>query len=116
MCSRLTGPVVVSASNPAYAQGLAILRFGGTLVCIGIPEGDLVPVAGADPSSLVFGEKKVIGSAVGNRRDAIECLEMASRGVVKTHYRTEPMSKLNDVFHEMHAGKLQGRVVLDLSA
>jgi propanol-preferring alcohol dehydrogenase len=34
---------------------------------------------------------------------------------VKTHYRTEKMDKLTEVFKEMDEGKLQGRVVLDLS-
>jgi propanol-preferring alcohol dehydrogenase len=57
----------------------------------------------------------VVGSAVGNRKEAIETLEMAARGVVKTHIKVEKMDKLNDVFHAMDEGKLQGRVVLDLS-
>jgi propanol-preferring alcohol dehydrogenase len=37
------------------------------------------------------------------------------RGVVKTHFETQPMSKLTEVFERMDKGKLQGRVVLDLS-
>jgi propanol-preferring alcohol dehydrogenase len=39
---------------------------------------------------------------------------MAARGIVKTHFVVESMSKLTDVFHQMDAGKLQGRVVIDL--
>lgn len=38
-----------------------------------------------------------------------------TRGVVKTHFTVEKMDKLNDVFERMDKGKLQGRVVLDLS-
>ena len=57
----------------------------------------------------------VVGSAVGNRLEAIETMDMAARGIVKTHFKIEKMDKLNDVFHAMDQGKLQGRVVLDLS-
>ena len=37
--------IVCTASNRAYAQALDFLRFGGTLVCVGMPEGDSVPIA-----------------------------------------------------------------------
>lgn len=106
--------IVVTASNRAYDMAMPLLRFGGALVCIGIPEGDPVPINGADAGKLILQEKKIIGSAVGNRRDAIECLDMASRGIVKMHYRTETMENLASVFEEMHQGKLMGRVVLEL--
>ena len=45
----------------------------------------------------------------------VETLGMAARGIVKTHFIVEPMSKLTDVFHQVDAGKLQGRVLIDLS-
>jgi propanol-preferring alcohol dehydrogenase len=37
--------IVCTASNGAYAQALSFLRFGGTLVCVGMPEGDFKPIA-----------------------------------------------------------------------
>jgi propanol-preferring alcohol dehydrogenase len=52
---------------------------------------------------------------MGNRREAIETLDFAKRGVVKTHFRVEKMDKLTGIFEEMHKGQLKGRVVLDLS-
>lgn len=107
--------IVVTASNSAYASAIDMLRFGGTVVCVGIPEGDPVEIKGALPGQLVAKELKIVGSAVGNRRDAMECLDLAARGVVKMHYRTEPMGKLTEVFKDMNEGKLQGRVVLDLT-
>lgn len=93
-----------------------MLRFGGTLVCLGIPEGDQVEIGGAFPGRMIASELKIVGSAVGNKRDAIECLEMASRGLIKTHYKVERMENLTSVFEDMHNCKLQGRVVLDLLA
>lgn len=107
--------VVCTANNKAYAQGLEMLRFGGRLVCVGIPEGSIVPIESAGPGPMIFKSLQIVGSAVGSRNEAIETLDFAARGIVKTHFRVEKMDKLTDVFEEMHAGKMQGRVVLDLS-
>ncbi|KAK0721024.1 alcohol dehydrogenase II [Lasiosphaeris hirsuta] len=107
--------IVCAGSNPAYGQALGFLGFGGTLVCVGLPEGAPVPIAGAFPGNLVGRELAIIGSAVGNRKEAIETLDLAAREVVKTHFVLEPMSKLTDVFERMGRMELQGRVVLDLS-
>jgi alcohol dehydrogenase, propanol-preferring len=50
----------------------------------------------------------------GNRLDAKECLEIAARGLVKTHYQLRKMEDLTDIFTEMEGGKINGRVVMDL--
>jgi len=106
--------IVVTASNAAYATAMDMLRFRGTLVCVGIPEGEAVPIAGAKAGQMLQKELRIVGSAVGSRAEAIECLELARRGVVKMHYRVEPKEKLESVFREMEEGKLQGRVVVTL--
>ncbi|TVY91768.1 alcohol dehydrogenase [Lachnellula willkommii] len=106
--------IVCTASNKSYAQALDFLRFGGTLVCVGIPEGDSQPIAKAYPSTMVAMEYNIKGSAVGNQREAMEVLDMAARGIVKTHLRTEKMDNLTEVFQQMSEGKMRGRVVLDL--
>jgi len=51
---------------------------------------------------------------VGNKREVLEVLEMAARGIVKTRTRIEKMENLTEVFKEMSEGKMLGRVVLDL--
>lgn len=107
--------VVCTAANAAYAQALPLLRFNGTLVCVGIPENEPQPIASADPGSFINQHLTVTGSAVGNRIEAKETLQFLARGIIKAHYRVEKMDKLTDVFKEMGEGKLQGRVVLDLS-
>lgn len=106
--------VVCTGNNRAYAQALDFLRFRGTLVCVGMPEGEPVPIAKSFPARLVGRETRIVASAVGNRKEAIETLEMAARGIVKTHYRVEKMDKLTEVFQEMEEGKLVGRIVIDL--
>ncbi|KAI9374356.1 alcohol dehydrogenase 2 [Aspergillus egyptiacus] len=107
--------IVCTASNIAYAQSLLFLRYNGTMVCVGVPENEPQAVGSAYPALFIGKHLNITGSAVGNRAEAIETMEFASRGVIKTHFRTEKMEALTDVFKEMDSGKLQGRVVLDLS-
>ncbi|CAI7671485.1 unnamed protein product [Penicillium palitans] len=107
--------IVCTAVNAAYAQALPLLRFNGTLVCVGMPENDPQAIATAFPISMVGKQWTITGSAVGSRKEAIETMEFAARGVIKVHYRTEKMDALTGVFKEIEEGKLQGRVVLDLS-
>jgi len=106
--------LVLTAANAAYASAMGLLRYGGTLVVVGLPEGEMKPIATAFPSVMVAKALSIVGVAVGDRQDAVETLAMAERGVVRTHFRTAKMDELTGVFEEMHAQKLKGRVVLDL--
>ncbi|KAJ9640853.1 hypothetical protein H2204_003142 [Knufia peltigerae] len=106
--------IVCAASNAAYAQGLRMLKFRGTLVCVGVPEGERVPIESADPGSIAGRELRIVGSAVGTRKDAIDVMELASRGIVKTHVEIFGMEQLTTVFQKMHAQQLQGRAVISL--
>jgi propanol-preferring alcohol dehydrogenase len=107
--------LVLTANNKAYASSMNLLRFGGRLVCVGIPEGKPVAIESALPGMMVAMGWSIVGSAVGDRKEALETLEFAARGVVKTHFRIEKMDKLDDIFKDMDQGKLKGRVVLDLA-
>ncbi|KPM40104.1 hypothetical protein AK830_g6417 [Neonectria ditissima] len=107
--------IVCVGSNRAYAQSLGFLRFSGTVVCVGMAEGDLVPIAGANPPSLITQQQSVVGSTVGNQHEAIEVLGFGARGIVKAHVQVKKMENLTEIFEDMHAGKLSGRVVLELS-
>ena len=89
--------IVCTASNRAYAQALDFLRFDGTVVCVGMPEGKPEPIAKSYPQALVFKQAHIVGSAVGTKKDAIEVLDFAARGVVKTRFRIEKMEKLTEV-------------------
>jgi len=107
--------IVCTAANAAYTSAMGLLKFGGTLVCVGIPEGELKGIATAFPQVMIAKALTIRGVAVGNRKEAIETLEFAERGLVKTHFRTAKMEELTGVFEQMERGELIGRVVLDLS-
>jgi propanol-preferring alcohol dehydrogenase len=107
--------LVLTAANAAYASAPQMIKFGGRVVCVGLPEGEMQAIATAYPQKLIAMAQSIVGVAVGSRKEAIETLEMASRGIVKTHYAIKKMEDLTNIFEDMNAGKLQGRVVLDLS-
>ncbi|KAK6369691.1 hypothetical protein LTS17_009597 [Exophiala oligosperma] len=117
LCDGLGAPAVIvcTASNEAYAQGLRFLRFNGTMVCVGMPEGGEQAIASASPGSLIANHYTITGSAVGTRQESIEALEFAARGTLKASIRIEPMEALTSIFRDMEQGRLQGRVVLDLT-
>lgn len=106
--------IICSASNAAYSQALSYLKFNGTLVCVGVP-GEAKPIANAYPHLMVGKQLAIVGSTVGNRREAIETLNMAKR-VATTPCHLEKVQNITRVFEEMKGGKLQGRVVLDLQS
>ncbi|KAK8084555.1 GroES-like protein [Apiospora hydei] len=92
-----------------------MLGFGGTLVCVGMPEGDPEPIARSYPAAMVAKQASIVASAVGNRREAAEVLDFATRGLVKFPVKTVSMGDLQSVFESMGKGEIIGRVVLDLS-
>lgn len=103
--------VVAAASEAAYTQALAYIRPRGTLVTVGMPPGTLI---NADVFETTVLAKRIVGSIVGNRQDAIESLRLAERGKVKVIYQLKGLSELNKVYDDMHHGKLAGRIVLDV--
>ncbi|KAK8069200.1 alcohol dehydrogenase II [Apiospora phragmitis] len=107
--------IVCTASNKAYGQAIGMLGFGGTVVCVGMPEGDPKPIARSYPAAMVGKQASIVACAVGNRREAAEVLSFATRGLVKFPVKTVGMSELQSVFESMGNGEVIGRVVLDLS-
>jgi propanol-preferring alcohol dehydrogenase len=56
----------------------------------------------------------IIGVIVGDRKDAIEVMQLAERGIVKTRLLRAKMEDLTEVFQKMEDGQLIGKVVLEL--
>ncbi|KAI9658955.1 MAG: hypothetical protein M1821_001915 [Bathelium mastoideum] len=109
-----TAAILCTGNNRAYAQALAMLADGGTLICAGVPEGEPVEIKGARPADIGGRCLTIRGVSMGNKKDAIEVMELAARGVVNSQCRIEKMENLTKVFEEMSEGRLMGRVVVDL--
>lgn len=56
----------------------------------------------------------VRGSIVGTRQDLEESLVFAAEGKVKPYFSWESLENINDIFHRMEAGKIDGRIVVRL--
>ncbi len=103
------GVLVTAVSRSAFAQAVNMLRRGGTMVLNGLPPGDF-PIS---IFNMVLNGVTVRGSIVGTRLDLKESLEFASAGKVKAIVQAEPLENINDIFSRMHAGKIEGRIVVD---
>lgn len=89
--------VICTGNNTAYAQGPDMLRFGGTMVCVGLPGGPRKNIEGLSPGKLIDKELSVVGSLLGSKRDAVECLDFAARGAVKIHVEVRGMNDMTKV-------------------
>ncbi|WIX31876.1 hypothetical protein QO259_13785 [Salinicola sp. JS01] len=56
------------------------------------------------------------GSIVGTRLDLQEALDFAGEGKVKATVHADKLENINAVFDRMIAGKIEGRVVLDMAS
>ncbi|KAK9694832.1 alcohol dehydrogenase [Basidiobolus ranarum] len=106
------GVLLLSPAEKPFQQAVDYTRRWGTVACIALPAG----AKGSFPVfDLVLQRLTIRGSIVGNRQDLAEALDFAAQGKVKCHYKTLTLEDLPSVFDEMKAGKIAGRIVLDLS-
>ncbi|WWC90443.1 uncharacterized protein L201_005378 [Kwoniella dendrophila CBS 6074] len=103
--------LVTASHKSGYTQAIEYLREGGTLVCVGMPDAEM----GANPFWTVFKSIRIQGSYVGTRQDADEALALAAAGKVKVVFEQKELKDLKDVYEDMEAGKIAGRIVLEVS-
>lgn len=106
------GALVTAVSAQAFPQAVAALRRGGTVSLVGLPP-EQFPL---DIFTTVLFGLTVRGSIVGTRRDMWEALDFFARGKITPTYTTRQLGDINQVFTEMEAGNIDGRVVLDMNA
>lgn len=103
--------VVTAVSKVAFNQAVDSVRAGGRVVAVGLPSEmmDLSIV------KTVLDGIQVIGSLVGTRKDQEEAFQFGAEGLVVPVVQKRPVSDAVDVFDEMEAGTIQGRMVLDFT-
>jgi propanol-preferring alcohol dehydrogenase len=105
------GVLVTAVSPPAFAQALRLVRRKGTVSLVGLPPGDFAtPIF-----DVVLKRITLRGSIVGTRKDLAEAIEFAADGKVRAHIHKANLADINRVFADLKAGRVDGRVVLDLS-
>lgn len=104
------GVLVTAVSRAAFTQALGMLHKRGTMSLVGIPPGSFeLPIF-----DVVLNAKTVRGSIVGTRLDLLEALQFGAEGKVASHYSTDKIENINTIFDAMRAGKIDGRVVLQM--
>ena len=103
--------LVTAVSKVAFNQAVDSVRAGGRVVAVGLPSEmmDLSIV------KTVLDGIQVIGSLVGTRKDLEEAFQFGAEGLVVPVVQKRPVSDAVDVFDEMEAGTIQGRMVLDFT-
>ena len=103
------GVLVTAVSPKAFEQALGMVARGGTVSLVGLPPGSFaLPIF-----DTVLNGVTVRGSIVGTRLDLQEALNFAGEGKVKATVATERLENINNIFARMHAGDIQGRIVID---
>lgn len=106
------GVLVTAVSLPAFKQAVGMLRRGGTCVLNGLPPGEF-PISVFD---MVLSGYTLRGSIVGTRLDLEEALAFAADGKVKATIEDQPLESINEIFDRLKAGKVNGRIVLDIAS
>ncbi len=103
------GVLVTAVSRAAFGQALGMLHKRGTMSLVGLPPGSFdLPIF-----DVVLNAKTVRGSIVGTRKDLEEALMFAGEGKVRTHFSTDRLENINDIFGAMRRGAIDGRIVME---
>ncbi|MFM1538292.1 alcohol dehydrogenase AdhP [Helcococcus bovis] len=103
--------VVTDVAKSAFNDAVASVRAGGRVVAVGLPSESMdlsIP-------RLVLDGIQVVGSLVGTREDLKEAFQFGAEGLVVPKCEMRPMEDINDIFDEMEAGTIRGRMVIDLT-
>jgi D-arabinose 1-dehydrogenase-like Zn-dependent alcohol dehydrogenase len=113
---KISGSVVAAALDfvgmPATANlGIAVLAKGGRYILCGLFGGELqTPLPPIAQRAI-----GIVGSYVGNLRELREVVALAKEGKLKsTPVELRPIKEVNRTLDELKAGKILGRVVLDV--
>lgn len=103
--------VVTAVAKAAFNQAVDAVRAGGTVVAVGLPTDTM----DLNIPRLVLDGIRVQGSLVGTRQDLAEAFDFGAQGFVKPVVQLRPVEDAQAIFDEMHAGLINGRMVLDFT-
>ena len=104
------GVLVTAVSTPAFAQALGMVRRKGTISLNGLPPGEFpTPIF-----DVVMKRTTIRGSIVGTRKDLAEAVQFALEGKVRSHIHKAKLEDINQIFSDLQAGRVDGRMVMML--
>lgn len=96
--------IVCAGVGAAYQSALDMLAPFGTLMCLGIPPPP--QTFSIHPLQFIQYGYRIMGSAVGTRRDTLEALEFVQRGLVKPKVQWAELSRMSELMDEVTKGKV----------
>ncbi len=103
------GVIVTAVAKAPFSQALKSIKRGGKVVPVGLPP-ESMEISIFDT---VLNGHEIAGSIVGTRKDLIETLDFARNGQIKPVITVKKLEEINEIFDDMLAGKINGRVVID---
>ncbi|AJO21271.1 alcohol dehydrogenase AdhP [Weizmannia coagulans] len=103
--------VVTAVSKQAFNQAVHSVRPVSKVVAVGLPPETM----DLEIVKTVLDGIEVVGSLVGTRKDLEEAFMFGAEGKVVPVVHTRRLEEVGDVFKEMEEGRIQGRMVLDMS-
>jgi len=91
----------------AVADGIAMLRNGGSYFVIGYGENIDIPTI-----DVIFREISFVGNLVGTYIDLQDLMTLTAQGQVSLHTQTYPLDAVNDAIADLDQGRLHGRGIL----
>ncbi|WP_392552140.1 alcohol dehydrogenase AdhP [Orbus wheelerorum] len=104
------GAVVTSVTKVGFNQAINSVRPLGRVVALGLPSETMDL---SIPKTVLDGIQ-VLGSLVGTREDLAEAFRFSAEGKIVPIVEKRPFEDINDMIDEMRAGKIQGRMVIDM--
>lgn len=102
------GVLVTAVSVPAFDQALSLARRKGTVTMVGLPPGQFrTPIF-----NVVLKRLTIRGSIVGTRKDLAEAIAFAAEEKVRVHHSKTRLEDINQVFEDLEAGRVDGRMVI----
>lgn len=98
----------ISSSKAPIADYLALLKPGGVMIQVGLPEDGVFEV----PAMPLIRGVRLEGSLIGSPQEIRDMLELAAEKNVKPWVTTRPMKDANQAIVDMYEGKARYRYVL----
>ncbi|MGG3941944.1 alcohol dehydrogenase AdhP [Peribacillus psychrosaccharolyticus] len=102
--------VVTAVSKVAFNQAVNSVRAASKVVAVGLPPETM----DLEIVKTVLDGIQIVGSLVGTRKDLEEAFQFGAEGKVVPIVETRCLHEVNDIFEEMEAGKINGRMVIDM--
>ena len=102
--------IALAVSPVAVEQAYRSLKRGGTLVLVGLPAENFVPLPIFET---VLQGITVTGSIVGTRVDLAETFQLHAEGRTRIVRETRRLAEVNEAFEQIEKGKIDARLVFD---